>query len=349
MRFLVLCGSLFLAIQAASADPTAAAKGKVKNLPERVYHLNYVKTSDIEAVIKPLLSSKRTIETASAPAKDGTGTLVVRDDEQVLKSVDRVVTNVDVPPAQVLVEATIIEVTLNKATRESKGLDKTKEGAGSGPMNGVAGSKPAAAPPADSKLAQRFMADTKNTKIQQVGKPKTFLHALESFGEVKILASPRILVLNKQRAKVHVGNQLAYLASTPGPTGKNTKVKYIDLGTSLLVRPFVSPDGQIRLEAHMEYTTGRVDRLGVPQTNTWALTTNMMMRDGATVAIGGPSDVATKPAADDFAVLNWVPYLNWIPCLDYLLGGMDCAFAERQQVLLITTPLWRPQGVAFAQ
>ena len=172
MRFLVLCGSLFLAIQAASADPTAAAKGKVKNLPERVYHLNYVKTSDIEAVIKPLLSSKGTIETASAPAKDGTGTLVVRDDEQVLKSVDRVVTNVDVPPAQVLVEATIIEVTLNKATRESKGLDKTKEGAGSGPMNGVAGSKPAAAPPADSKLAQRFMADTKNTRSNRSASPK---------------------------------------------------------------------------------------------------------------------------------------------------------------------------------
>jgi type II secretory pathway component HofQ len=188
------------------------------------------------------------------------------------------------------------------------------------------------------------MADTKNTKIEQVGKPKTFLHALESFGEIKILASPRILVLNKQRAKVHVGDQLAYLASTPGPTGKTTKVKYIDLGTELRVRPFVSPDGQIRLEAHMEYTTGRVDRLGVPETNTWALTTNVMMRDGATVAIGGPGDVEVKPAADDFTVLNWVPYLNWIPCLDYLLGGMEDAATEKQQIFLFTTHLWKPHG-----
>ena len=86
--------------------------GEKEKLPAHVYHLNYVKSADVESMIKPMLSSKGTIDASP-------GILVVRDDEQALKGVDRVVAKIDVRPIQVLVEAMIIQVTLKKDAWEA--------------------------------------------------------------------------------------------------------------------------------------------------------------------------------------------------------------------------------------
>jgi outer membrane lipoprotein-sorting protein len=292
------------------ADPAEQQQNKEEKLPARVYQLTYAKPGDVAAVVKPLLSSKGTVETTSDPAKAANGILIVRDDEQVLKTVDQVIAKIDAEPAQVLVEATIVEITLSKDARETKGAGEPGV-VGDGALN-AAGSMPTV--PGESKLAQQLMADTNDAKIGLVGKPKEFLQALRSFGDTKILAAPRLLVFNKQRAEVHLGDQLTYRASAAGQAAAKTTVKYLDLGTTLRVRPFVSRDGYVRLEAHTEITTGHVDDHGVPQTDTWAMTTNVMMSDGATVAIGGPHSVEAKPAA------------------------------QKQQIFLFTTHLWKPQG-----
>ena len=127
-----------------------------------------------------------------------------------------------------------------------------------------------------------------------------------------------------------------------GRAGPTATVNYIDTGAKLGVRPFISPDGQIRLEAHSEYTDGRLDPDGIPQTDTVAMTINVMMCDGATVAMARRSMVDIPPDADHFAFLGWVPYLNWIPFLDYLFRETPFS-VEEQQIFLFTTYLWKPQ------
>ena len=125
------------------STPAEVRQHEEEDLPVRVYRLNYVKSSDVQKMIKPLLSKKGMItaspdsevglpsdasaaataggqETLKGDVKGGGNSLaggeivVVQDYEHVLKTVDRVVAQIDVQPIQVLIEAVIVSVKLNK-------------------------------------------------------------------------------------------------------------------------------------------------------------------------------------------------------------------------------------------
>ena len=88
------------------------------------------------------------------------------------------------------------------------------------------------------------------------GSTTGFIQALETLGETKVLAAPRLLVLNKQRAEVHLGDQLGYVTSTQTQTSTTETVNFMPTGTQLRLRPFVSSDGMIRMEIHPERSSG---------------------------------------------------------------------------------------------
>jgi general secretion pathway protein D len=104
---------------------------EAEDLPVRVYRLNYVKSTDMDKMIKPFLTKGIGVTTSTPDAEVGVQTnaaaaggnsmaggevLLVQDYEQVLKKVDRLVAELDVQPIQVLIEAVIVQVTLSKST-----------------------------------------------------------------------------------------------------------------------------------------------------------------------------------------------------------------------------------------
>src|SRR5208283_3799854 len=100
-------------------------------------------------------------------------------------------------------------------------------------------------------------------------------------------ASPRLLVVNKQRAELQVGDCLGYYTSTQTQTSTVQTANFMETGTQLRLRPFVGSDGIIRMEIHPENSTGALNAAGIPQTTGAHVTTNVMIPDGRTVVIGG--------------------------------------------------------------
>lgn len=117
-----------------------------------------------------------------------------------------------------------------------------------------------------------------------------FIRAIETMNKVNILASPRVLVLNKQRAEIQIGQRLGYRNTVTNLTSSLQTVQFLSVGTLLNLRPFISQDGMIRMEIHPEKSTGTLDLNGIPQTNTSEMTTNILVPDGATIVIGGLID-----------------------------------------------------------
>ena len=148
-----------------------------------------------------------------------------------------------------------------------------------------------------------------------------------------MLAAPRLLVLNKQRAEIRLGDRLAYDALAAKQAGKNETDRYIDVGTQLRVRPFVSPDGTVRLEVHAEHTTGHWDEKGVSQTHSQVMTTNVKMADGATVVISGP--IYTEPRQSGWAVA----LSSWVSGIDS--RDADDVRAKKQLVVLVSPQIWK--------
>jgi general secretion pathway protein D len=187
-------------------------------------------------------------------------------------------------------------------------------------------------------VSNGFGTNSNGVKFGWVGGSTTgFIKALETLGETKVLAAPRLLVLNKQRAEVHLGDQLGYITSTQTQTSTTETVNFMPTGTQLRLRPFVSSDGMIRMEVHPERSSGALDGKGIPQTNAQQVTTNVMIPDGATIVIGGLIDTEVTH--------GWagVPLLSRLPWIGYLFRDTTDETKKRELIVIITPHIWRPE------
>ena len=303
-----------------------------------------------------------TIQRGTQPPTGGTSlsgqdVLVIQDYESNLKIIDQIIEKIDVPPVQVLIEAVIINVELDKdkqlgvnfAVVDNLGQQLGTIGSGY-VLNSNVGFNPAQVLTAAGKIAagaatagaaaadpNGFTSDTNGIKYGFVSNNVTgFIRAIETLGSTKILASPRILVLNKQRAEIQLGSRLGFKAiTTQNYIGTTQGVQFLNTGTLLRLRPFVSDDGMIRMEIHPERSTGTVDATtGLPSAQTAELTTNVMVPNGATIVIGGLME------DQDNYNQQGLPGISHLPVLCSPSGESEKLDQRRELVVLLTPHVW---------
>jgi hypothetical protein len=274
--------------------------------------------------------------------------LIIQDYESNLKIIDQIIERIDVRPIQVLIEAVIIsvdwehdrELGVNFAVTDNLANLLGEIGTGTA-LNGNVGFSPLKLLTANGTIAPGTPADplgftggTNGIKFGFVSNNVTgFVRALETIGSTKILASPRILVLNKQRAEIQLGARLGFQTLSQNFTSTIQQVQFLNTGTLLRLRPFVSDDGMVRMEIHPERSSGTVVN-NIPNQQTAELTTNVMVPDGATLVIGGLME-----DEDDYQ-LQGLPILSRIPALGYLFGARQKTEGRRELVVLLTPHIW---------
>ncbi len=289
----------------------------------------------------------------------GGDVVIIRDYKANLKAIDDVVKEIDVAPIQVLVEAVIISVDLEQnqtlgvnfavLDNMAQALGTVGNGADLVTNSGFTPAKlltvPAQATAQAIAAAGRInggtqpgglSSTTNGIKFGFVGKNVSgFVNALETLGEIHILASPRILVLNKQRAEIQLGQRLGYPTYSQNFTSTVQQIQFLNTGTLLRIRPFVSTDGMVRMEIHPERSSGSVVNF-IPQQNTSEMTTNVMIPDGATLVIGGLMEDER-----DYGQQG-LPGLNRLPILGAAFGQKFRTLGKRELVVLLTPHVWRP-------
>ena len=158
-----------------------------------------------------------------------------------------------------------------------------------------------------------------------------FLQALETVTDTTVLANPKVLVLNKQQGEVHVGKNIGYKTTVTSETLTTSSVSFLDTGIRLLFRPYIGEDGFIRLEIHPEDSDGSIDANGNPQKSTTEVTSNIMVRDGRTIVIGGLFADSTTRARSQ------VPFLGSLPGVGALFRQQADA-TVRQEIIILLTP-----------
>jgi len=166
-----------------------------------------------------------------------------------------------------------------------------------------------------------------------------FLRALDEVSDVTILSTPKLLTLNRQPARVLVGRKVGFLNTTSTDTATTQTVEFLDTGTQLAFRPFISNDGNIRLELKPRVSEGVIrsatDVTGaavtIPDEITQELTTNLIVRDGATVVLGGLFRESTTLSRSQ------VPFLGDIPVIGAAFRGHDNA-TKRSEIIFMVTP-----------
>ncbi len=283
-----------------------------------IFRLSYAPVDQAQNMIKPALSKEGEVAVTS-PARTGvssgsgdTGgnnsaiadTLVITDYDENIEQVQRILAEIDRRPQQILVEATIMTARLTEENRFGidftilGGVDfSTVNGPGSAApgLNTALGPNAASSANASAINERGYVGTSFGGSGLKLGVVKNniamFLEALETTADTALLANPKVLVLNKQKGEVRVGSELGYRSQTL--SGDNTTqgtVEFLETGTSLTFRPFIGADGYIRMEVLPEESTGTlVEDAGgkLPQKQTSKVVTNILVRDGHTVVIGG--------------------------------------------------------------
>jgi type IV pilus assembly protein PilQ len=257
--------------------------------------------------------------------------LVVYDYPEYLEKVEEVIKSIDIRPKQVLVEATILSATLTEET--SFGVDWNL-------LSGYAVNKyPSvlmgghgtpietidfASPPESKGLSAGFSADN----VQAI------ITALETITDVTILANPKILAVNKQQGYVQIGKTLGYRGSTSisaGGVASEGEVQFLETGTVLTFRPYIGNDGYIRMDIDPKDSTAQLNVDKVPDETVTQVRTNVIVKDGETIAIGGLfRDVITTSRSQ-------VPILGDLPFVGGVFRGTTDT-TERQEVIVLLTP-----------
>lgn len=166
-----------------------------------------------------------------------------------------------------------------------------------------------------------------------------FIRLLDEVGDTTIISNPKILTLNRQPARVQVGRRVGYLSTTTTDTSTSQTVEFLDTGTQLFVRPFCSNDGYIRLELRPEVSQPIIrtvsDSTGAPVTipdeDTSHIVTNVVIRDGQTVVLGGLFTERTTAAR------RQIPFFGDMPLVGPAFRGKDDSI-DRAEIVFVVTP-----------
>jgi len=326
-----------------------------RRMASHLFKLYYAKAKDVQAIITPMLSKDGKIsltpeaeagiasdpQNAGGSSMAGVDCLLVVDYEENIEAIARVIDDLDVPPKSVLVEATILRAQLNEDN--AMGIDFTVVGGvdfealnstSAGITNLVTGALPQAELDNTNKVISTDFASEVPDGGLTFGLIKNsvavFLRALESVTDVSVMANPKVLTLNKQRGEVIVGRRDGYLTTTVTETAAVQNVEFLETGTQLLFRPFIGDDGRVRMELHPEDSAGGLTAANLPFEQTTEVTTNVLVRDGETILIGGlfrESDSANR---------SQLPILGNIPILGALVRN-NRDLTQREEIIILLT------------
>lgn len=326
-----------------------AAQEVLEPLRTRSFQLNYAKAADVAqqlggagavggsagAVVAARLLGPR----GSAIAEARTNQLFVTDITTRLEAVQALITKIDVPVRQVLIEARIVEASdtfsrslgarLGGAGGRAPGggsgvgfggsYSATAAGAGGGslvnlPSPGLGG-QPAGvfAVSIFGENAARFL----NLEIS----------ALEADGKGKVVSSPRVVTADKVKALIEQGTELPYQVSTSSGA---TSISFRKANLMLEVTPQITPEGNVILEVDVSKDSVGQDTQAGFAIDTKHVKTQVLVENGGTVVIGG---IYTQ---EERETVTKIPFLGDLPGLGALFSAREMRSEKREMLVFIT-------------
>lgn len=231
--------------------------------------------------------------------------LVVRGPKARVSEAIRLLEAIDVRPPQVMVDVNVVETTPNFSSNLGNTFNWQPLQFLEVP-NGT---------PADLTTFNNLNT-TKPAGLGQIsrmpGSLTATLSAQITQGNAKILANPRVQVMDNDSASVFIGDTLRVRIATAGALGAQTiEVLEFPVGIILLLRPRINPDGTITMHVNPAVSTIRsVDANGLPQTSTREAETTVVVNDGETVVLGGLIRDEQTETLTKFPILGDLPVIG---------------------------------------
>ncbi|MBI4340882.1 MAG: hypothetical protein HY598_01210 [Candidatus Omnitrophica bacterium] len=322
----------------------------------RIFDLHYAKSKDVEERLKDELETKKL---GSVKADERTNQVVVKALPDRMKDVEKIVAALDRKTREVLIDAKIVKVTLTNdkdsginwdsvfTNLKFHGIDTTNSF-----RNTTTGTAPSEVPgvtklhlptiKAEKELGVddiRGLGDLTFGTVARDG--YELFRYLATIGHTKVMSNPRLLVTENQEARIHVGTREAFVTTTT-TTGQTTsttaeEVQFIDVGIQFVVTPRIGADGYVTMKLKPEVssvvrtlTTPSNNKIPIVDTST--AETNVVVKDGSTVIIGG------LQKREEIVSDKQLPGLGKIPIIGPALFNLKDQDNEKAELVVFITP-----------
>lgn len=251
-------------------------------------------------------------------------TLIVEDTPEGMARIVALLREIDTQPQQIMIEAKILEITLDE--NENFGIEWNKVFSGDG-VNRIG----------TSRLVERttpglvFNFVNRNVDV--------FLNALNNKGRVRTLATPKLLTLENQEATTNIGDKLGYRVTTTINNVTSETIEFLETGVILRVTPSVDADGRIALRVRPEVSSGTLLG-GIPSKKTTEVNTQLVAENGQSILIGGLIKATSGVRR------TGVPLLGDVPVVGKLFTNNEHTGTSTETIVLITPRIvpTRPAG-----
>ena len=293
-------------------------------------------------------SSTSSIKLMAEPSQN---TIIANGTKEDLIFVEKIINEVDLPVEQVLIEAIIVKATdtfqeelgarLGGAANiplidgEERIRDIRGTQVGPGQANSGSAETQAFATAADTdSYNQDRITDFSIANptlglgiIADIGfaQLKGEIYVMQSEGLTKTIDNPKVFVLDNQEAKITSGTQIAYTGG-----GEDAGVELVDAALELTVTPQIVGDGNIKISLAVSNNSPSGSGAN-PPISTLEIDTNLIVKDGDVVVIGGVFSNTESQSESK------VPILGDIPILGRLFRS-DAKVDNQEQVLIFIAP-----------
>ena len=347
-----------------------AAIRDLEPLRTQSFQLNYTKAAEIAAQLtssggggggggssggtKSLLSSR-----GSVIAEPRTNQLFISDIPSRLVQIEEMISKLDVPVRQVLIEARIVEATdtfgkslgVKLGTADMRGIRGGDAGYHVGGGNRVAFGGNYNAIGATTGAFEASGLSTLTSQMVNLPaqgfsgiSPTNFaislfssaanrflnleISALEADGKGRVVSSPRVVTADQTKALIEQGTEFPYQQATSSGA---TSIAFRKAVLKLEVTPQITPEGNIILDLDVNKDSPGTPVEGGMSINTKRVRTQVLVENGGTVVIGGIFELNERESE------NKVPVLGDIPVVGNLFKNRTKQ-AEKQEMLVFITP-----------
>ncbi|KFE52850.1 type IV pilus secretin PilQ [Pseudomonas syringae] len=316
-------------------------------LRRELLQVNYAKAADIAKLFQSVTSAEaKADERGSITVDDRTNNIIAYQTQDRLDELRRIVSQLDIPVRQVMIEARIVEATVgyDKALGVRWGGSSTNgnftAGGGTAQPTTLTGQSTSApyvdlgAAGATSGIGISFLTDNTTLDLE--------LSAMEKTGNGEIVSQPKVVTSDKETAKILKGTEIPYQESSSSGA---TSVSFKEASLSLEVTPQITPDNRIIME--VKVTKDEPDYLnmvnGVPPIKKNEVNAKVLVSDGETIVIGGVFSNTQSKTVDKVPFLGDVPYLG-------RLFRRDVVSEDKTELLVFLTPrIMNNQAIAVSR
>ncbi len=312
---------------------------QAKRLEMRVFRLEYAEIEKVQEILDAI-PGKRVIQ-----IHEDSKCVIVEDIPENIKKVETILSFLDTPPRQVMIEAKILEVSLT---------DEMSLGVNWGQILGDAriattgfstATIPSATGPAVSPHLTATGAGIFGNIITGAGSRHQFaaaLDALQTKTRINTLSTPKILAIHGKVARVQVGGEQGYKTTTTNMGVTTEKVEFIDTGTILEITPYIDDEGNVLLNVKPNIKSAKIEG-GVPVVMTTGVSTWLLAKSGETVFIAGLiKDEETETR-------EMVPCIGNVPMLGWFFRHTSQKTGKSELVVLITPHVVKTELERFNQ